>query len=323
MESSWRPVIGKREATIGREEVVCKPDTYSRNLRTMNTAGLPCSKGKTLRFLPLLVLLLLLLYLTSSHLSQFHQINRQESDTEKWEKEHHENKLIDASDTVNPVDQNQGEECDSSNFQFKRVQAAFQACVTKDEDILLKSYLEGWAELQKFMNALGTIFGFISEEVTSKTKIIMQHQQGVHGTEYTSVQSMINYELTNDVVNFSQLPSDRLSSGCRTLLRLHRALQWLQLFLDKLRTGSENDSMSAMCADAYQQSLAKHHSWLVQKAAGLAFLALPSRTGFLHILCVEDSEETKAKLRRAVNAIERVFDITQRMYAQHRMLALP
>ncbi|XP_067828410.1 ceramide-1-phosphate transfer protein-like isoform X4 [Heptranchias perlo] len=294
----------------------------SRNLRTMSKERLTRSKGKTLRFLPLVMVLLLLIYLTSFNLPRFHQLNHRESETENREKKHHGHMLTNASESVNSVDKSHRAECDGSNFQIKRVQAAFQACVTKDEDILLKSYLEGWIELQKFMNALGTIFGFISEEVASKMKIIIQYQQGVHGREYTSMQSMIDYELTKSAVDFNKIPTDRLESGCRTILRLHRALRWLQLFLDKLRTSSENDSISAMCADAYQQSLAKYHSWLVQKVTGIAFLALPSRTDFLHILCVQDSKETKAKLWNTVNAIERVYDITQRMYAQHDMLEL-
>ncbi|XP_048476096.1 ceramide-1-phosphate transfer protein [Rhincodon typus] len=289
----------------------------------MNKEGMKCSKGKILRFLPLVIVLLLLIYLTSVNLSQSHQVNAQKSETEIWENKHHENKHVDVSKSLNSVDKNHKEKCHNSNFQISRVQAAFQACLTKNEDILLKSYLEGWAELQKFIDALGTIFGFISEEVASKMRILIEHQQGVHGKEYTSMRSMINYELTNNVVNFRELPSDRLQSGCRTLLRLHRALRWLQLFLDKLRVSSENDSMPISCAEAYEQSLAKYHSWLVRKAAGIAFLALPVRTDFLKILCLEDNKETKDKLWRAVKLIDRVYNVTQGMYALYNMLELP
>ncbi|XP_043538047.1 ceramide-1-phosphate transfer protein-like [Chiloscyllium plagiosum] len=289
----------------------------------MNKEGMRCSKGKILRFLPLVVVLLLLIYLTSFNLPQSHQVNAQKSETEIQENEYHKNKHMDASKLMNSVDKNHREKCDNSNFQINRVQAAFQASLMKNEDILLKSYLEGWTELQKFINALGTIFGFISEEVTSKIRILIEHQQGVHGKEYISMRSMINYELTNNVVNLHELPRDRLQSGCRTLLRLHRALRWLQLFLDNIRTSSENDSMSIGCAEAYEQSLAKYHSWLVRKAAGIAFLALPARTEFLQILCLEGSKETKDKLWSAVNLIERVYNVTQGMYAQYNMLELP
>ncbi|XP_072349316.1 ceramide-1-phosphate transfer protein-like [Scyliorhinus torazame] len=295
---------------------------FSRNLHTME--GLTSSKGRILRLLPFAVgLLLLLIYLTNFNLPQFHQLNAQESGTENEEKEHHRNKLTDASESVNSVDKNDREKCDSSKFQIKHVHIAFQDCVTKNEDILLERYLEGWAELQKFINALGIIFGFIADEVSSKMKIISEHQQGVHGREYVSMQSMIDYELANNVVNFKELPSDRLESGCRTLLRLHRALRWLQLFLNKLRISSENDSMSVIGADSYHQSLGKHHGWFVQRAAGIAFLALPTRSDFLHILCVDDSKETKAKLWNAVNVIGRVYNITQHMYERYNMLALP
>ncbi|XP_041034783.1 ceramide-1-phosphate transfer protein-like [Carcharodon carcharias] len=296
---------------------------FSRNPHTMNKGGWICGKGRMLRFLLLLVGLLLLIYLTNFNNPQFHQLIAQGSGTENREKEHHINKNMDASDSVNSVDKNHRGKCDSSNFQLKHVQAAFQACVTKNEDILLKSYLEGWTELQKFINALGTIFGFISHEVTSKMRVIIQLQQGVHGREYTSMQSMIHYELANNVVNFNEVSSDHLDSGCRTLLRLHRALRWLQLFLNQLRISSENDSMSTICAEAYDQSLGKYHSWFVQKAARIAFHALPQRTDFLHILCMEDSKETKDKLRNSVSVIERVYNITQHTYEQYNMLELP
>ncbi|XP_067828408.1 uncharacterized protein [Heptranchias perlo] len=121
----------------------------SRNLRTMSKERLTRSKGKTLRFLPLVMVLLLLIYLTSFNLPRFHQLNHRESETENREKKHHGHMLTNASESVNSVDKSHRAECDGSNFQIKRVQAAFQACVTKDEDILLKSYLEGWIELQK------------------------------------------------------------------------------------------------------------------------------------------------------------------------------
>ncbi|XP_069775869.1 proteasome subunit beta type-6 isoform X1 [Narcine bancroftii] len=289
----------------------------------MNKTKLSACWGKTLRVLPVTVILvLLLLYLISFSFSPLQQLNHLDSGHETSQRFHHKHKLIGASVTANSVSKVSGEHCGKSNFQIHRLHVAFQVCVTKDEDILLKSYLEGWSELQNLMKALGTIFGFISEELTSKMKIIIQHQQGVDGKEYTTVKSMIDYELRNNLVKVNGLGSEGLESGCRTLLLLHRALQWLQLFLDKLRSNSESSSMSNMCADAYQRTLAKHHTWLVQKAAGIAFLALPSRAEFFRILCVQDNKETRDKIRNSVNVIARVYNITQRMYAQHGILEL-
>ncbi|XP_062904747.1 ceramide-1-phosphate transfer protein-like isoform X1 [Mobula hypostoma] len=293
---------------------------YQRKLQPENKAKLLGCWGRAMRFLPaVVIIILLLIYLMSFNLSPFQQLNPQES----IHQSHHKIKLIAASATMNPVDRISGQRCDNNNFQIPQLLAAFQACVTKDEDISLESYLEGWTELQKIINALGTVFGFISEEVNSKMEIIIQHRKGVHGKEYATIKSMIDYELKSDLVNNSRLHSDGLVSGCRTLLRLHRALQWLQLFLDKLRYDSQSNSISDICADSYQRTLAKHHSWLIQKAAGFAFLALPSRAKFLHMLCVQDNKDTRVKLWNSVNAIERVYNITQHMYAQHGMLELP
>lgn len=54
---------------------------------------------------------------------------------------------------------------------------------------------------------------------------------------YHSVRSMVEAELKAGVVDFSR----RTDSGCRTLLRLHRSLLWLQLMLEGLAEGRDAD----------------------------------------------------------------------------------
>ncbi|XP_055522020.1 ceramide-1-phosphate transfer protein-like [Leucoraja erinacea] len=289
-----------------------------RKLQLMKKQARVGNRGKTRRLLlaGVVVLIPLLIYLINTNLSQFPPLNPWISVHEDGQRDDHQHRA------ENPVAQGSTQQC-SNNFQIHRLQAAFHASVTKDEDISLKSYLEGWTELQKFMKALGSVFGFISDELSNKMKIIYQYQHGATGKAYSTVKSMIEFELRNDQVNFSELGGERLESGSRTLLRLHRALQWLQLFLGQLRSSHENSSMYQMCADAYWRSLGKHHSWLVRQAAALAFLALPTRAEFLHILCMRDGVESKAQLHSSVLAIERVYNITQHLYAQHRMLELP
>ncbi|XP_078283955.1 ceramide-1-phosphate transfer protein-like [Rhinoraja longicauda] len=289
----------------------------SRKLQPMTKQALVGYRGKTQRLLlATVVLISLLVYLLSSNFSQFPPLNPWISAHKDSQRDDHQHR------TENPVGHSSTQQC-ANNFQINRLQAAFHACMTKDEDIALRSYLEGWAELQKFMNALGAVFGFISDEVSSKMKIIFQLQHGVSGKAYSTVKSMIEFELRKDLENYSELGGERPESGCRTLLRLHRALQWLQLFLDQLRLSTDTGSMYQMCADAYRRSLGKHHGWLVRQAAALAFLALPTRAEFLHILCVQDGADTKAQLHRSVLTIERVYNITQHLYAQHNMLELP
>ncbi|KAJ8347694.1 hypothetical protein SKAU_G00262830 [Synaphobranchus kaupii] len=143
------------------------------------------------------------------------------------------------------------------------------------------------------------------------------------GESYLSVRSMIRLELSQGTVSFEE----QTDSGCRTLLRLHRALLWLQLFLKKLaekpEAGMRLRSPSELCREAYQQTLAHHHTWLVRRAAELAFLAMPDRGFFIRLVCGQDQEEAASVLNRVVRAIGEVYQRTQGALEVHGMLKLP
>lgn len=203
------------------------------------------------------------------------------------------------------------------------------------------------------MDSLGPMVGLISKEIESKTSIIRQlaltaegnpeaevgpdlhsinsvNSQGggtknkasAHTSAYHSVRSMILMELNQGLVSFHH----QTDSGCRTLLRLHRALLWLKLFLEKLaETPVEGRlrSPSDLCREAYKSTLAQHHTWYVRKAAELAFIALPERGFFFRLVCVQNQEELSKVLHRVSRAIGEVYDRTQKALEEHGMLDLP
>ncbi|XP_030043790.1 glycolipid transfer protein domain-containing protein 2 isoform X2 [Microcaecilia unicolor] len=214
-------------------------------------------------------------------------------------------------------------QCEGMEFQITRVLAAFRSCISEDGQILLKEYLSGWKEFIKFMDSLGMVFGFISQETTTKINIMNVYLAGSSGAEYHTLQSMIKHELDHGLVNFKELPRDQVPSGCRTLLRLHRALKWLEMFLYKLSISTSQDNTGKLCALAYEETLAHHHSWFVRQAAALAFLAMPPRRELLQILCVHKEEEAQFVLSTTAKSIIRVYDLTQRVYEAHGMLELP
>lgn len=202
------------------------------------------------------------------------------------------------------------------------------------------------------MEALGPMVGLISNEIKSKTSIIRQlallsernpeaelgPEQSLNtGTQawtannlgtshhtgaYHSVHSMIWLELNRGLVDFRH----QTDSGCRTLLRLHRALLWLKLFLQKLAempvTGRLR-SPSDLCREAYQNTLSKHHTWFVRRAAELAFIALPERGFFFRLVCVQNQEELSVALNKVVRALGEVYDRTQKALDENGMLDLP
>lgn len=237
--------------------------------------------------------------------------------------------------------------CPGQIFQVSLLLSHLQASPTEPTDVLLKPYLLSWDELVKFMESLGPMVGLISKEIETKTTIIRQlatspeenpeaelnpeilpMKTGVelkalpHSSSYLSVRSMIHAELERGLVDFHQ----QTDSGCRTLLRLHRALLWLKLFLEKLAdtpvTGRLR-SPSDLCREAYQKTLANHHSWFVRRAAELAFIAMPERTFFFRLVCVQDQDELSMVLTKVVLALEEVYNRTQIALEEHGMLDLP
>ncbi|XP_062392378.1 glycolipid transfer protein domain-containing protein 2 [Sardina pilchardus] len=233
--------------------------------------------------------------------------------------------------------------CPGQTFQISLLFAHLRSAPVGTDDVLLEPYLSSWDELIKFLVAMGPLVGAISNEIETKTSIIRElakdeaermradGQSGLRAEgpnpdlgAYDSVRSMISAELSRGLVDFQK----QTDSGCRTLLRLHRALLWLQLFLQKLglppEPGSDRlRSPSDLCREAYQQTLANHHSWWVRQMADLAFLALPERTFFYRLICVQNQEEATAILKKVVHAIDVMYNRTQRALDEHNMLDLP
>ncbi|XP_061903851.1 glycolipid transfer protein domain-containing protein 2 [Entelurus aequoreus] len=234
------------------------------------------------------------------------------------------------------------EVCHGQTFQVSLLLTHLLASPAYTSDVLLQPYLSSWDELVKFMDSLGPMVGLISKEIVTKTSIIRElavladaspeaevnpeaestlHPSQVSGP-YQSVRSMIWVELKRGSVDFQH----QTDSGCRTLLRLHRALLWLKLFLQKLAeipVAGRLKSPSELCREAYKSTLANHHTWFVRRAAELAFIALPERAFFFKLVCVQNQEELSTVLGRATRAIGVVYDRTQKALEENGMLDLP
>ncbi|XP_034551834.1 ceramide-1-phosphate transfer protein [Notolabrus celidotus] len=211
---------------------------------------------------------------------------------------------------------------DDQKFCLQEVLDTFKLCLSENKEVYLEHYVAGWRGLVKFLNCLGSVFGFISKDAVNKIKILVGYLEGENGSQYVTFQSMMKYELDNELVDLTKRGNHQ-ESGCRTLLRLHRALRWLELFLERLRTSTEDGKTSVMCAEAYNESLAQHHPWMIRKAAGLAFCVLPGRASFLEVMNVGTPEQVVAMLGEALPLISEVYQITEELYAENNMLDLP
>jgi hypothetical protein len=80
---------------------------------------------------------------------------------------------------------------------------------------------------------------------------------------------MISHEIesgriqTKDTSLFIQ-PGKPLPNGCRTLLRLHRALDFISAFLTEMRTAPDDASSATIAWNAYTATLGRFHAWPVK-----------------------------------------------------------
>lgn len=89
----------------------------------------------------------------------------------------------------------------------------------------------------------------------------------------------------------------------------------------------DKDKCCSLSQEAYKKTLMKFHPWVVQKAALLAMHMLPTREGLIAIICEPTDEEAIKKsaetLEKAVLAMKKVYDVTQEVYKEKELLALP
>ncbi|KAL7052536.1 hypothetical protein ACKWTF_004896 [Chironomus riparius] len=207
---------------------------------------------------------------------------------------------------------------DSDLFDISIVIDRFKKASTSEDDVLLEYYIEAFKEILKFFNAMGTIFGFVSSDIKVKIGILEEFRLNKEVCDkFLSVKSMMDYEMSAEL-----LQKKDYVSGCRTLLRLHRGLDFTRNFLRKLAELNPDDKTSDACKVSYQDTLAPYHPFLIRKGANLAMYALPTRDVLLTKVCKDVGSAIKA-LPEMLQFTDVVYDRIQALYKLNDLLALP
>jgi hypothetical protein len=119
-----------------------------------------------------------------------------------------------------------------------------------------------------FVSSLGAVFEWAIKDLNQKLIILTEHQN-LDPVNYHSIQSMIDYEVKIERVKTKEttllLPSGKpLPNGCRTLLRLHRALAFISSFLSEMRLAPDDASSASIAWNAYSSTLGQFHTWPVR-----------------------------------------------------------
>lgn len=206
-------------------------------------------------------------------------------------------------------------------FELAIVLDAFKKTLQEDGSLVMDEYIRGYGELCIFFDMLGTVFGFITSDVREKMGILQDYRKSKHGEKYVFIQAMLDFEIENDLTRKTTHPL----SGSRTLLRLHRALAFTMLFMSKLSQSTDDDSSYYMAKDAYNESLANFHPWIIRKAALWAMYTLPKVGDFIKKIAQAnmDKGKTKQLLKEVTDAMKQVYDFTEELYTKHNLHDLP
>lgn len=129
---------------------------------------------------------------------------------------------------------------------------------------------------------------------------------------------MIDYERSADL-----LQKKDYVSGCRTLLRLHRGLDFTRDFLRRMSELKPDEKTSEACKISYQETLAPYHTFLIRKGAQLAMsMGLPTRDDLLTKVC-KDVEKSIELLPEMLKHTDEVYGRIQILYEKNDLLSLP
>lgn len=202
-------------------------------------------------------------------------------------------------------------------FDLRLVHDHFDRALVQDDDIDLKAYLDAYNELYKFFQLMGSVFGFVSSDLKQKIEILID-LINKNDQNYGTIKTMIEYEKENKI-----LDKGDYSNGARTLLRLHRGLDFIREFLRQLGDLSDSDKTSSCCQDAYNKTLAKHHPWVIRKAAVVAMYTMPTRELLFKKVCGSDVQRNVDVLPKMLEVTADVFNRTHNLYEIHQLHSLP
>jgi len=192
---------------------------------------------------------------------------------------------------------------------FEKLQSEINELQTVRTDTFLLAY----RELTKLFDLLGKAMAFVKGDVVSKVTLLEElHSKETDKME--TLQTMIDFEVAQNI----HITSEK-RSGSRTLLRLVRALEFVQMLLDKL---SNTSSELTLCArQAYDSSLANYHSYWIRKTVSVALYTLPYRKDFIAQLQYE--ENTVEGLRKLSTFIQSVHQNVQTSFTIRNLQNLP
>jgi hypothetical protein len=145
----------------------------------------------------------------------------------------------------------------STQFNPKLLLSAFHQsiCNSTDladsNDVFLKEYLIAYEEIIKFLNCMGSVFYFVITDIKEKIEILESYLK-INPDNYSTIKKIVEYEKKENLI--SKQPTN---NGCRTILRLHRALIFIYYFIENLLIADNKNKSYDIAQAAYEKTLGK------------------------------------------------------------------
>jgi hypothetical protein len=113
--------------------------------------------------------------------------------------------------------------------------------------------------LNRFFDQLGYVFKFVKDDVVQKLTILQRFVDNDKDDEkhYNIIQKAIDYETEKDLIKTNP------ENFARTLLRLHRALIFIEEFLRGLSDRPSSESTVTIATNAYDSTLYYHRKFYI------------------------------------------------------------
>jgi len=199
--------------------------------------------------------------------------------------------------------------------ELERMDLSFKNC--QKQNMSLELYIEGYNHLYNVLLELGTVFGMIATDAREKVDILTKFARR-NNPKYQTLRSMMLYERKLNIATGAEL------LGARTLLRLHRALKFVMLFVEKISDSSNHESVSTIAYQSYTDSLGSYHSWFLRHTAKLAVYALPSKRELLRKLYPGSKiDVSQNKLKPVCETLKHLYFSLDRLFTKYNLQDLP
>ncbi|KAH8297350.1 hypothetical protein KR044_010567, partial [Drosophila immigrans] len=206
-------------------------------------------------------------------------------------------------------------------FDIEQVTKIFERSLIAEDDVRMDDYLEAYEEIMKFFLLMGSVFTFVSSDVRNKLDILYEFRKNdvEELKHFDTIKTMLLFEKDG-----SLLLQKGYVSGSRTLLRLHRGLEFVYEFLNRLQSVADDEKAHTVCKAAYNDTLAKHHPFLIRKGAQVAMYTIPTRGDLLRRVCNNvDVARALQLLPEMLQQMRSAYDRTNELYSLHELHNLP